>query len=310
MDFSIVVPVYGCKEAIPELHKRLVNVLEGMDKSFEIILVDDHDPYNSWEAIEKVCRVDKRVHGIKLSRNFGQIRAITAGLDASKGDWIVVMDCDLQDRPEAIPELYNKALEGYDAVFAKRVERKDSPVTIALSKAFYKVYEYFTEGSYDPSLCNFSVSRRSVITNYCAMREHNRGFTMFVKWLGFRQTSIEICGDQRFAGDSSYSFSKKIHMAFELITSQSNKPLRFSVNLGFAIAFLSLLVFLVSVIRKLVFDDLASGWTSLISSIFLMGGLCLAAIGVVGLYVGNIFTEVKGRPLYVVERELNCQEEL
>ncbi len=309
MDFSVVVPVYGCKEALPELHRRLVNVLEKMGKSFEIILVDDHDPQNSWEEIARICAVDSRVRGIKLSRNFGQIRAITAGLDNCVGEWVVVMDCDLQDRPEAIPALYARAEEGFDVVFAKRVERKDSALTKFLSRAFYKVYEYFTDGTYDASLCNFSVSRRVVIENYCKMREHNRGYTMFIKWLGFKQDAIELEGDARFSGVSSYSFRKKVSMAFELITAQSNKPLRLSVNIGFAIAIAAFCFLVLSVFRRLFFQDVAAGWTSIISTIFLMGGMILAAIGVVGLYIGNIFTEVKNRPLYVIEHELNGGEQ-
>lgn len=309
MDFSVVVPVYGCREALPELHRRLVAVFEKMNSSFEIVLVDDHDPQNSWEEVERICQVDNRVHGIKLSRNFGQIRAITAGLDACHGNWVIVMDCDLQDRPEAIPQLFKKAQEGFDVVFARRVERKDSAITLFLSQAFYKVYDYFTDGTYDASLCNFSISRRIVIENYCKMREHNRGYTMFIKWLGFRQSAIEIEGDERFSGSSSYSMRKKLSMAFELITAQSNKPLRLSVNMGFVIAFAALIFLIISVIRRLAFQDITAGWTSVISSIFLMGGLMLAAIGVVGLYVGNIFTEVKQRPLYVVEREINGSEE-
>ena len=308
MDFSVVVPVYGCKEALPELHRRVSETIEGMGKTFELILVDDCDPQNSWEEVAKLCALDKRVHGIKLSRNFGQIRAITAGLDASKGDWVVVMDCDLQDRPESIPQLYEKAQEGFDVVFAKRIARKDSVTTKILSRTFYKVYEYFTDGDYDASLCNFSVSRRVVIDNYCRMREHNRGYTMFIKWLGFRQTAIELEGDERFSGESSYTFRRKLSMAFELITSQSNKPLRLSINLGFFIAFCAFLFLLYSVIRKLVIGDVVLGWTSLISSVFLMGGLILSAVGVVGLYVGNIFSEVKGRPLYVVQYDLNGDE--
>ena len=239
MDFSVVVPVYGCRDALPELHRRLVETLEQMGKSFELIFVDDHDKQNSWEEIFRICQQDKRVRGIKLSRNFGQIRAITAGLDNAKGDWIVVMDCDLQDRPESIPELYGKACEGFDVVFAKRVDRKDSALTKFLSKSFYKVYEYFTDGTYDASLCNFSISRRIVIQNYCKLREHNRGYTMFIKWLGFRQTAIELVGDERFSGSSSYSFSKKMNMAFELITAQSNKPLQLSIRIGFVISLIA-----------------------------------------------------------------------
>ncbi|WP_419049083.1 glycosyltransferase family 2 protein [Enorma massiliensis] len=305
MDFSVVVPVYGCRDALPELHRRLVETLEQMGKSFELIFVDDHDKQNSWEEIFRICQQDKRVRGIKLSRNFGQIRAITAGLDNAKGDWIVVMDCDLQDRPESIPELYGKACEGFDVVFAKRVDRKDSALTKFLSKSFYKVYEYFTDGTYDASLCNFSISRRIVIQNYCKLREHNRGYTMFIKWLGFRQTAIELVGDERFSGSSSYSFSKKMNMAFELITAQSNKPLQLSIRIGFVISLIAFAFLTYTVLRQLLFNDGAAGWTSLIASIYLMGGIILAAIGIVGLYVGNIFTEVKNRPLYVIEEDVN-----
>lgn len=305
MDFSVVVPVYGCRDALPELHRRLVETLEQMGKSFELIFVDDHDKQNSWEEIFRICQQDKRARGIKLSRNFGQIRAITAGLDNAKGDWIVVMDCDLQDRPESIPELYGKACEGFDVVFAKRVDRKDSALTKFLSKSFYKVYEYFTDGTYDASLCNFSISRRIVIQNYCKLREHNRGYTMFIKWLGFRQTAIELVGDERFSGSSSYSFSKKMNMAFELITAQSNKPLQLSIRIGFVISLIAFTFLIYTVLRQLLFNDGAAGWTSLIASIYLMGGIILAAIGIMGLYVGNIFTEVKNRPLYVIEEDVN-----
>lgn len=279
-----------------------------MDARYEIILVDDHCPQNSWEEIERLCDEDDRVIGVRLSRNFGQIRAITAGLDLCKGDWVVVMDCDLQDRPEAIPQLFEKAQEGYDVVFARRVERKDTGLTKLLSRAFYRVYEYFTDGAYDSSLCNFSVSRRIVIDNYLRMREHNRGYTMFIKWLGFKQAALEIEGDERFEGKSSYNFSKKTRMAFELITAQSNKPLRFAVNIGFVLALFSFAYLLFNVIRYLVDGSAPVGWTSTIASIYLMGGLMLSAIGVVGIYVGNIFTEVKDRPLYVVAEVLNGKD--
>lgn len=310
MDISVVIPVYGCRAALPELHRRLVATIEGMDKSFEIVLVNDACPQNSWEEIEKLCVQDDRVVGINLARNFGQIRAITAGLDASQGDWAVVMDCDLQDRPESIPELYAKAQEGFDVVFARRIARKDSGVTKLLSRTFYKVYEYFTDGTYDSSLCNFSISRRVVIDNYCRMREHNRAYTMFVKWLGFKQTAIDLEGDERFEGKSSYDFGKKMKMAMELITAQSTKPLKFSINVGFFFALAALIVIVYLVIRHLLDPaEALVGWTSTVAFILLMGGLNLAAIGVVGIYVGNIFNEVKHRPLYVVAEVLNGKDD-
>ena len=215
MDISVVIPVYGCRTALPELHRRLVKTLEGMGVSFEIVLVNDCCPQGSWEEIEKICALDNRVVGLNLSRNFGQIQAITAGLDQSCGDWVVVMDCDLQDRPESIPMLYEKAQEGFDVVFAQREGRKDSGITKLFSKAFYKVYDYFTDGNYDSSISNFSISRRMVIDSYCRMREHHRAYTIFIKWLGFKQAHIPLPADERFEGESSYNFKKKMALRAE-----------------------------------------------------------------------------------------------
>lgn len=309
MDISVVIPVYGCKAALPELHRRLVESVSTITDSFEIILVDDHDPQNSWEEIEKICKKDKRVVGMHMARNFGQIRAITAGLDKSKGDWIVVMDCDLQDRPEAIPDLYAKAQEGFDVVFARREGRKDSFITKFLSRSFYKVYDYFTDGNFDPSICNFSISKRIVIEQYCNMREQNRAFTMFIKWLGFKQTSIDMTADARYEGKSSYNLKRKIRMASEIITSQSNRPLYFSIKVGFIISFLALISIIYLIVRQFVIGDFESGWPSIVASIYFMGGMILSAIGVVGIYIGNIFSEVKKRPLYVISETLNGEEE-
>ena len=303
-----MIPVYGCRAAIPELHRRLCESLEKISKAFEIILVDDYCPQNSWEEIQKVCEKDKRVIGIHMARNFGQIRAITAGLDKSRGDWVVVMDCDLQDRPETIPELYQKAQEGYDVVFARREGRKDSAITKFLSKCFYKVYDYFTDGTFDSSICNFSISKRKVIDYYCRMREQNRAYTMFIRWLGFKQTAIDMPADERFEGKSSYNLKRKLKMAFEIITSQSNKPLLFSVKLGFVSAFLDLIYIIYLVFREIILGDVLVGWTSIVASIYLMGGIILCAIGVVGIYVGNIFNEAKNRPLYVIDECLNAKE--
>lgn len=309
IDISVVVPVYGCPSAIPELHRRLVETLEGMGVSFELVLVNDHCPRGSWEEIKKVCDVDRRVIGLNLSRNYGQIQAITAGLDLSCGEWVVVMDCDLQDRPESIPLLFSKAKEGYDVVFAQRQGRKDSGLTKILSKAFYKVYDYFTDGNYDNSISNFSISRRVVIDAYCSMREHHRAYTIFIKWLGFKQAHIPLPADERFEGESSYDFKKKMRMAADIITAQSDKPLRFSIKLGFLIALLAFVYLVYLVINYFLNPGMLPGWTSTVGAVFLMGGLMLMAIGVVGIYVGNIFNEVKDRPLYVIAERLNCEEE-
>lgn len=309
MDISVVIPVYGCRAALPELHRRLCESLEQIVDTFEIILVDDCCPQNSWEEIKKLCEKDRRVVGMHMSRNFGQIKAITAGLDKSRGDWIVVMDCDLQDRPESIIELYNKAQEGYEVVFAKREGRVDSAITKFLSRSFYKVYDYFTDGTFDSSICNFSISKRKVIDAYCRMREQNRAYTMFIRWLGFNQTAINLKADARYEGESSYNMKKKLKMAFEIITSQSNKPLMISVKAGFAIAVIALIYIIYVIVRALVVGDTLAGWPSLIGSVYLMGGILLCALGVVGIYVGNIFNEAKNRPIYVISECINGEEE-
>ena len=308
MKISVVVPVYGCPEAVAPLCDRVAATARQIADEYEIILVNDACPRNSWQEIEKVCEKDPHVIGIEMARNFGQIRAITAGLDYCDGDWVVVMDCDLQDRPEGILDLYAKAQEGYDVVFARRKDRKDSAFVRGTSRMFYKIYDYFTDGHFDNSICNFSISRREVIQQYCRMREQNRAYTLFLKWLGFRQTSIDVEADERFAGESSYSIRRKIRMASEFITAQSNKPLLLSVRLGFLLALGAFIYILVQVIKYFVTGDAPSGWTSMIVSLYLLGGLILISLGVLGIYIGYIFNEVKNRPLYVVRSVINGEK--
>ena len=309
MKISVVVPVYGCPTAVVPLCKRLDNTLTQIADDYEIILVNDACPKGSWTEIEKVCAVDTRVIGIELSRNFGQIKAITAGLDYAKGDWVVVMDCDLQDRPEGIIDLYRKAMEGYDVVFARRKARKDNAFVKFCSKSFYKVYDYFTDGNYDNSICNFSISRREVIQSYCNMREQNRADTLFLKWLGYKQTAIDVEADVRYEGKSSYNIRKKTKMALEFITAQSNKPLRFSVGAGFFFAAVSFIYMIIRVVIYVITGSVPQGWTSLIVVVCFMGGIILVSNGVIGIYVGYIFNEVKRRPIYVVRTVLNGREE-
>jgi dolichol-phosphate mannosyltransferase len=305
MDISVVIPVYGCREAVPELYKRLVSTLEQTGRSFEIILVDDCCPQGSWVEIEKICSMDRRVEGIHLSRNFGQMRAITAGLEKSVGDLVVVMDCDLQDRPEYIPLFIEKIEEGYDIVYSKRKGRKDSFLVKALSKAFYAVYNHFSDMKYDFEVGNYSIAKRKVVDSFLKMREQNRDYIMFLMWLGYKDITIEIEGDERFAGESSYTFRKKVDLAINIITEQSNKPLLLSVKAGFCIATIAGLYIIYLLLRRIIVNDLTLGWPSIVASIYLVGGLVLGALGIVGIYIGNIFAESKNRPIYVIGEILN-----
>lgn len=304
MDISVVVPVYGCRAALYELHRRLTETLTKITNDYEIILVNDFCPQNSWEVIEEICQKDKKVIGIELARNFGQIYAITAGLDKSKGQWVVVMDCDLQDRPEEILNLYAKAQEGYDVVFARRAQRKDSGLKILVSKMFYSIYSFATNTEYDPAICNFSIVHRKVIDAYCSMREAHRAYVAYIKWLGFKQTAIDVEHNERHEGKSSYNFKRRMKMAMEILVSQSDKILRFTVLLGFIITLLSIFGAIALVIAYFFFNIL-SGWTSTVVIMCLFGGIIEMSIGLVGIYVGNIFMQSKGRPLYVVRTVKN-----
>lgn len=309
MDISVVIPVYGCRAALPELHRRLTESLSAITDNYEIILVNDACPQNSWEDIEKICEKDRKVKGIELSRNFGQIYAITAGLDNSKGEWVVVMDCDLQDRPEEIINLYNKAQEGYDVVFARRAQRKDSALKIFVSKLFYSVCSFATDTKFDPAICNFSIISRKVVDSYCSMREVHRAYVAYIKWLGFKQTAIDVEHNDRAEGKSSYNFKKRMRMAMEIITSQSDKVLKFIVGLGFIVAMLSLLG-AIAIIIKYFISNILSGWTSTIVALCFFGGLAIMSIGIVGIYVGNIFMQSKERPLYIIRTIKNDNQEV
>ncbi len=304
MLFSIVVPVYGCRAALPELHRRLTETLSNMTSEYEIVLVNDNCPENSWEVIEELCEKDTHVKGIELSRNFGQQNAILAGLNHCSGEWVVVMDCDLQDRPEEIPNLYAKAQEGYDVVFARRAERQDSKIKLFWANMFYHVYNYATEGSFDGALNNFSVVNRKVIDAYCGMNEQYRDYAMYIKWLGFHSTALDVEHNARFEGESSYTFKRKINLAIELLTSQSDKMLRLVVAFGFCMTIVSFLAIIFIVIQYFV-GDVNPGWSSIVASNCLIGGLTILTIGMVGLYVGNIFVQTKDRPKFVIRQILN-----
>ncbi|TCP19970.1 dolichol-phosphate mannosyltransferase [Scopulibacillus darangshiensis] len=305
---SVITPVYGCEGCLRELYKRLKRTLTQITQHFEIIMVYDHSPDHSWNVIQTLTSKDVRVKGLKLSRNFGQHVAITAGLDYSKGDWVVVMDCDLQDRPEEIANLYEKAMEGYDIVFGRRSERQDSLLKKWQSKLFYKVYNYFAESHFDHTIANFCICSRKVIDEVIQLRERSRSYPLLLKWLGFNWTAIDIKHAERTEGRSSYTLVKLIRFAVNSIVSQSNKPLRMSIKLGFFISLISLLYGFYLIFRYLFFSQPVAGWTSVMVSIYFIGGLILANLGVLGLYIGKIFDEAKGRPLYVVQKEVGFEE--
>lgn len=304
MKFSIVVPVYGCKAALEELYQRITKTMQQISKSYEIILVNDSCPQNSIEVIEQLCQKDKHVIGIDLSRNFGQMKAILAGLDYATGEYVIVMDCDLQDRPEEIINLYKKIQEGYDIVFARRMNRQDNKLKIFISNLFYKIYSIASGIKYDQSLCNFSICRHNVINAYCSMREENRAYVMYLQWLGFKQATIDVKHDPRKEGKSSYNFKKRFKLAIDIIFSQSDKILKLIASFGFLITIFSFL-FIIFLLVQYFTGNVLPGWSSLIATIMLMSGIIIFLLGVVGIYIGNIFIQVKQRPLYIIKEIKN-----
>jgi dolichol-phosphate mannosyltransferase len=233
-----------------------------------------------------------------------------AGVERSKGDWVVVMDCDLQDKPEAIVDLYKKAEQGYDVVFARRVARKDSLVVKQLSKLYHSVLDFFTGTKTDNTIGNFSISKRIVIDNFLKLNEKGRSYQLFIKWVGFNQTFIDIEGDVRFEGKSSYNFRRKLKFALSTITSHSNRPLYVSIGIGALFVLASLIAIICLVVRRLLDPTTQLGWTSIMASIYLVGGLLMLSIGLIGIYIGNIFTEVKNRPIFIVAETTNLDDEV
>jgi dolichol-phosphate mannosyltransferase len=289
------------------MHRQVVEALEPLVPSFEIILVNDGCPENSWEAVQGAAARDARVKAINLSRNFGQHYAIAAGLHYSSGNWVVVMDCDLQDRPAEIPKLYRKAVEGYDIVYALRHERRDGWAKRMLSRMFSVVYNLLSDIKLDPKACNFSIVSRQVIDSYCRLKELNRSYHLMLRWLGFHATYVSVEHGERFAGKSAYNLRRGFTLAIESITSQSNKPLILAIRTGFLMAGSALAIGLFFVLRYITHGIGVAGWTSVFVSIYFIGGLMLANMGVLGLYLGKVFNEVKERPLYIVKDTMNLE---
>lgn len=305
IQLSVVSPVYRAENIVEELVKQLHEQLQLIAPCYEIILVNDASPDASWEKIEKVCAEDSRVKGINLSRNFGQHYAITAGLSYARGEWVVVMDCDLQDRPDEIPNLYNKALEGWDSVFAQRIQRTDSTFKKNFSRLFYLFFSYLTETKQDPTVANFGIYQRSVIDTVLSMHDQIRFFPTMVQWVGFRKYYLPVKHAERFEGKTSYNYKSLFRLALNTILAFSDKPLRLTAKIGFSIATLSILVGVIYFILYMTGHIEVLGFTSLILSVWFLSGVIMTILGMLGIYVGKVFEKVKERPVFIIQNKCN-----
>lgn len=308
MDLSVVSPVYRGEKMLSELVERIYKAISPLADNYEIVLVNDCSPDNSWECISEICKVDKKVKGINLSRNFGQPYAITAGLTYAKGNYIAVIDCDLQNKPEDLPAMYQKALEGYDVVSARRVVREDTFMKRMSSAIFHRVYDFLSGFDTDKAVAEFGVYSRKIVDVYCSIPEYSRSFVELIHTLGFKKTTVDVFHDHRLEGKSSYNLYRLLKLSYNSIISNSNRPLHLAVALGLIMSILSFLMAIYNIFAKFWGLNEVAGYTSTIFSIWFVGGLLLLMMGVLGLYIGKIFDQVKGRPVFIVSDTLNIEQ--
>lgn len=302
---SIVSPVYRAEAIVDSLVREVIRVVEPLTDSFELILVEDASPDASWASIQRNCRRDERVKGVKLSRNFGQQYAIAAGLHTARGEWIIVMDCDLQDRPDELPRLYAKAREGYEIVIARRMERKHGWLKRTTSYLFNRVFGFLTNTNMDHSVANFGIYHRKAVDAVLSMGDYTRYFPTMIQWVGFRKALLDVAHGEREQGESSYSWGKLLALAFNTIIAFSDRPLRITTTFGLIISSVSALVGISYFVANLAGYIHEPGFTSIIISLWFLAGVIIFLLGVIGLYLGKTFDQVRNRPEFIVEQRLN-----
>jgi glycosyltransferase involved in cell wall biosynthesis len=301
---SFVSPVYKAEKMLDQLVNEIHDVMLAINESYEIVLVDDRSPDKSWEVMKQLSLKFPVVRSIRLSRNFGQHPAIMAGLANAKGEWVVVLDCDLQDQPKEVLKLYTKALEGFDIELAKRKDRQDSFFKKMTSFIFSKIYGFFTDTQYDNEVANFGIYHSKTIRSILEISDSIKFFPLFVKFVGYHSTSIIVEHGPRGEGESSYSLSKLISLAFNSIISFSNKPLKLFVKFGLIISLISFLFGIYNVYLTFNHQIEVLGYSSIIVSIWFLSGIIITTIGITGIYVGKIFDQTKDRPIYIIDDEI------
>ncbi|MBW5447931.1 glycosyltransferase [Cohnella sp. CFH 77786] len=303
---SVVVPMYNEEEVIETTYRRLTTVLEKMNENYELVFVNDGSRDRTADIVRGICEADKRVKMVDFSRNFGHQIAVTAGMDFATGRTVVLIDADLQDPPEVIPEMVNRWREGYDVVYGRRIARRGETwfkkVTAA---AFYRLLRAMTSVSIPVDTGDFRLMDRKVSETLSSMRERSRFIRGMVSWAGFRQTSVDYVREERFAGETKYPLRKMLRLSADAITSFSTKPLKLAGILGFLLSAAGFVYLLVVLYLRLFTNATQPGWTSLIVISLLFHGITLSLLGVLGEYIGRIYEEAKGRPLYVVAEAVN-----
>lgn len=305
IQYSVIVPLFNEEQVIHETYKRLKQVMDPLEEAYEILLVNDGSRDHTYEIAKSLCNKDKNIKLLSFSRNFGHQLAITAGMDNSAGNAVIVIDADLQDPPEVIPRMIEKWKEGYDVVYGKRLKRKgETFFKKASAKLFYRLLRSMTEVDMPVDTGDFRLIDRKVCDALKKLPEHSRYVRGLISWLGFKQTGVEFVREERFAGETKYPFKKMLKFAADAITSFSYKPLKAAIYSGTVVSVLSL-GYLVFLILGKIFTGLQiPAWTFLAALSLMLNGFVLLVIGVVGEYIGRIYEEVKGRPLYMIEEKV------
>lgn len=308
--YSIVVPVYNEEPVAKESYKRLKQVMDSTQEEYELIFVNDGSRDKTEEIISEICKQDKNVRLINFSRNFGHQTAITAGMDYSSGQAVVVIDADLQDPPEVILEMIAKWKEGYDVVYGQRLKRKgETFFKKVTAKMFYRLLAAMTSVDIPVDTGDFRLIDRKVCDVMSSLTEKNRYVRGLVSWVGFRQTAVTYVRDERFAGETKYPLKKMLKFAMDGITTFSYKPLKISTYIGFLVSALSFVYLIVVLCLRLFTDTTVTGWASTLAVSLMFNGVILMMLGIIGEYIGRIYDETKNRPLYIVREKKGFGEE-
>ncbi|MEF7559191.1 glycosyltransferase family 2 protein [Bacillus thuringiensis] len=307
---SVVVPMYFEEEVAQECYNRLKSVMLQNDINYEFVFVNDGSTDRTMEILSEIAANDYRTKIVNFARNFGHQVAVTAGIAAAKGDAIVIIDADLQDPPEVIPELIAKWEEGYEVVYAKRKQRKgETWFKLLTAKYFYKFLNYMSDIDIPKDTGDFRIIDRKVADVFNQMTERNRFIRGMMSWVGFRQTYVEYERDERFAGETKYPLKKMIKFASDGIIAFSTKPLRIVMSLGLLSVLISIIVLLYTITVKIIGNGTQTGWASIMVAITFFSGIQLLGLGIVGQYIARIYDESKNRPIYIVKETINIDQE-
>jgi polyisoprenyl-phosphate glycosyltransferase len=302
--YSVVAPVFNEIETLPHFYRRVIEVMEGVAEPFELVLINDGSMDGSFLAMQELHRSDPRVRVINFSRNFGHQIAISAGLDYARGEAVIIIDADLQDPPEVIPELIARWKDGAEVVYAQRSKRRgETRFKLLTAAAFYRLITRMTSINIPSDTGDFRLLDRRVVDTLVKMREHHRFMRGLSAWVGFRQEAVLYERHERFAGTTKYPLRKMIRFSLDAITSFSQVPLRLATSFGFILAGISLIGILVAAILR-IFTGAISGQASTLILVLLLGGIQLIFLGIIGEYLGRIYDEVRARPLYIVREVL------